>query len=94
MQDNIFSEQLKKLGYAIKIARKANNLTQIQLAKLAEIDRSYLQKIERGRNVTMVIIFRISFVLGLENEELYDIAFNKEKREEFIKKHDNIRGFM
>lgn len=56
--------QLKRLGRAIRTARKAKGLTQEALADAASIDRSHMGKIERGeRNVTFLNIARVSAAL-------------------------------
>lgn len=57
--------QLKRLGAAVRDARKARGLSQEALADAAGIDRSHMGKIERGeRNVTLLNVLRIATALN------------------------------
>ena len=57
--------QLKRLGEAVRAARKAKGLSQEALADVSGIDRSHMGKIERGeRNVTLMNLLRIAKALG------------------------------
>lgn len=57
--------QLKRLGEAVRAARKAQGLSQEALADAAGIDRSHMGKIERGeRNVTLLNVLRIAAALN------------------------------
>jgi len=57
--------QLKRLGVAVRNARKARGLSQEALADAAGIDRSHMGKIERGeRNVTLLNVLRIAAALN------------------------------
>lgn len=56
---------LKRLGEAVRGARKARGLSQEALADAAGIDRSHMGKIERGeRNVTLLNVLRIAAALN------------------------------
>lgn len=62
---------LKRLGEAVRAARKARALSQEALADEAGIDRSHIGKIERGeRNVTLLNITRIAMALGRKSSDL------------------------
>ena len=62
---------LKRLGDAVRAARKAQALSQEALADAAGIDRSHMGKIERGeRNVTFLNLARIAKAVGLRPSEL------------------------
>lgn len=63
---------LKRLGEAVRAARKALGMSQETLADAAGIDRSHMGKIERGeRNVTMLNIVKIAAALnGLPSDLL------------------------
>ena len=55
------------IGKSIKARRKALKVTQLQLAKLAEVSVNTLYKIERGQaNPTLETLDGIADVLGLE----------------------------
>ena len=62
---------LKRLGDAVRAARKARALSQEALADAAGIDRSHMGKIERGeRNVTLLNVARIAKALGCKPSDL------------------------
>ena len=62
---------LKRLGEAVRAARKARALSQEALADAAGIDRSHMGKIERGeRNVTLLNVARIAKALGCKPSDL------------------------
>ena len=66
---------LAAFGVAIRVRRKAANLSQETLADLAEIDRSHMGKIERGeRNVTLLNIARIARALSVSPSDLLEDA--------------------
>lgn len=63
--------RLKRLGDAVRAARKITGLSQEALADAAGIDRSHMGKIERGeRNVTLLNILRIASALNQPASEL------------------------
>lgn len=63
--DRIFTAA--DLGAAIKRARRARRLTQIQLAEHANVSRGALQKLEKGRGtVTLPTMFRLLRTLSLD----------------------------
>ena len=62
---------LKRLGEAVRTARKAKGLSQDALADAAGIDRSHMGKIERGeRNVTLLNMLKIAAALNVTATEL------------------------
>jgi transcriptional regulator with XRE-family HTH domain len=55
------------IGNNIKLHRIAINLSQEQLANDADIDRTYLQSIEKGkRNVSINVLIRLSSALNVQ----------------------------
>lgn len=90
MKDEYVSKKLKALGKVIKEVRTAQKLTQANLAQLAEIDSSNLQKIESGKNTTVDTLVRICDALKLEDYLLFDYAWDKRKRLEFAKRLESI----
>lgn len=57
--------QLVALGAAIRRARQEKNLSQEDLAFHAEVDRSYLGRVERGdNNVAILTLVKIAEALG------------------------------
>lgn len=56
-----------KIGDRIKELRKAKELSQEALANIAEVDRTYMTKVETGkRNVTVKILDKIIIALGTD----------------------------
>ena len=65
---------LKGLGENIKLARLRRKLSTMQVAERADIGRTTLYEIERGKpNVSMSNYAKVLFVLGLE-EDLLSVA--------------------
>ncbi|MDV5059571.1 helix-turn-helix domain-containing protein [Vibrio diabolicus] len=59
------------VGKRIAKMRKSKELTQDKLALLAEIDRSYVGRIERGEvNITIEKLYEIAETLGCDAKEL------------------------
>ncbi|HAS6429126.1 helix-turn-helix domain-containing protein [Yersinia ruckeri] len=59
------------VGKRIAKMRKSKGLTQDKLALLAEIDRSYVGRIERGEvNITIEKLYEIAETLGCDAKEL------------------------
>ncbi len=59
------------MGKRIAKMRKSKGLTQDKLALLAEIDRSYVGRIERGEvNITIEKLYEIAETLGCDAKEL------------------------
>lgn len=64
-------EALRNLGRNIAKARKAQKLTQEDLAGLAEMDRSYLSEVENGRkNISILALIKIATALQMNCKEL------------------------
>ena len=54
------------VGEAIKQARKAQNMTQQELADKIGVQRAQVSKIESGRNLTLSTVARCFKAMGLE----------------------------
>ena len=89
MDEAYFIEKLEKLGSTIKILRMEKGMSQESFAKRAEIDRSHLQKIESGRNFSMVLLLKICIVLEISEDELFLFA-NKAHSNVFIRNANKI----
>jgi transcriptional regulator with XRE-family HTH domain len=58
--------QLVALGKAIRRIRIAQNISQEKLALMAEVDRSYVGRVERGdNNVAILTLSKISLALDV-----------------------------
>ena len=63
----------EKFGLNVVYYRKRKKLTQLQLAELADIDRSHISAIELGNvGVSMDLIFKMCEVFGIKPKELFD----------------------
>ena len=59
------------LGEAIRRIRVSKGISQEKLALLAEVDRSYLGRVERGdNNVTVLTIRKVAKTLGVSVAKL------------------------
>ncbi|RQQ52366.1 helix-turn-helix domain-containing protein [Burkholderia stagnalis] len=66
---------LVALGQAIRRMRKERDMSQEQLALSAEVDMSYLGRVERGdNNVAVLRLKRIADALGMTMTELMSEA--------------------
>jgi len=71
--DKAAQQQAKqRFGARLHQLRKAQGMSQEELAFAADLDRSYLSAIERGkRNVSLVNIQRIAGALGVSVSALF-----------------------
>lgn len=65
------SSALVALGDAVRRLRTERDISQERLALLAEVDRSYMGRVERGdNNVAILTLLKISNALGVTMTEL------------------------
>jgi transcriptional regulator with XRE-family HTH domain len=65
------NDKIIYLGAALKRVRKANRLTQADVAATAKINRGYYSDLERDmKNPTIDKIFQVAYGLGIEPYEL------------------------
>lgn len=63
----------KKIGSKIRTLRKAQGLTQEQLAEKANINAYYQGEIERGlKKVSVEMLFKIAIALEIPLKEIFD----------------------
>lgn len=68
-----YSELYEKFGLNVVFYRKKKKLTQLQLAELADIDRSHISAIELGKvGVSFDVIFKLCEVLEITPKDLFD----------------------
>jgi transcriptional regulator with XRE-family HTH domain len=61
----------ERFGQVVKAIREKQNLSQEKLAELAEIDRTYVSMIERGkRHPTLEVASRIADALSMKLSEV------------------------
>ena len=71
--NNVKEPALVKLGENIRTYRKQLNVSQEELAHLADLDRTYIGGAERGeRNLTILSMLRISSALEVSVIDLID----------------------
>jgi transcriptional regulator with XRE-family HTH domain len=74
MEDQI----LISFGIHFKSLRVLKGLSQEQLALKADLDRTYISGIERGkRNVSLINIVKLASALGLSPKQLLDVKFKE-----------------
>ena len=62
---------LKKIGASVRIYREERDLSQADLATLAEVDRSYLSQLENGkRNPSIGVLWKMAKVLRVTVSDL------------------------
>lgn len=60
------------VGKRIKELRNEASITQEQLALLAELDRTYIASVEKGkRNISIINLHKISRALNISLEEFF-----------------------
>lgn len=65
-------------GEVIRAARLQAGIAQEALAYMADVERSYLGRIERGQSQpTLYLIFKIADALGYDAGELVNLAYRK-----------------
>ena len=66
---------LLALGHAIRRIRLAKEISQENLALLAEVDRSYVGRVERGdNNVAILTLSKLAFAMNITLVELMQEA--------------------
>lgn len=63
----------QKLSQRIEQLRKAEGLTQEELAERAGLHRAYFWDIENGRNISIKTAYKIARALGVPLSELFKI---------------------
>ncbi|MFC7514078.1 helix-turn-helix domain-containing protein [Herbaspirillum sp. GCM10030257] len=71
LSSNRQSPALVSLGQAIRHVRQEKGISQEKLALLADVDRSYLGRVERGdNNVAILTLVKLADALGVTVTEL------------------------
>lgn len=71
-QDNPFQKERRLLGASIKELREEKRLTQEDLADMAQVNVSYLAKIENGYvNTTVRILIKLAKGLKVQVKDLF-----------------------
>lgn len=68
-----YQDNYIKFGLNVVYYRKRERLTQLQLAELADVDRSHISAIELGKvGVSFDVLFTLCDVLNVSPKELFD----------------------
>lgn len=63
----------EKFGARIKNLRLERNMSQEALALMADLDRTYVPSIEKGkRNVSIAVVEKLAKALGLKEMDLFN----------------------
>lgn len=77
MKSNLTTENshiLSKFGEKVKFYRKLQNMTQLDLAAEVEIDARHIQRIEKGKiNTSIIVAYSIAVVLNVSLNDLFEI---------------------
>lgn len=82
---------LASIGENIKKRRKKNGLTMEQLGLEVGLTRMQVNRIEKGYNITMVTLLKLSIALDVKPEELVKSGF-KYKKEDLDKLVNNNKA--
>ena len=86
-------EHLRQLGEFIKAQRALNQLSQRELARLADLSDTYLSQLERGRHEPSLSVLRaLADSLGIRPDELILYAAGVPMRTDPVTTEDAISG--
>lgn len=76
------STELKLFGKRVRTLRKAREMTQEQLAAVADSGAKYISELERGEaNVTITLVSKLAEGLGVSISELFENAHEADIQE-------------
>jgi DNA-binding XRE family transcriptional regulator len=91
--DPFWQEHLRQLGEFIKAQRALNQLSQRELARLADLSDTYLSQLERGRHEPSLSVLRaLAGSLGIRPDELILYAAGVPMRNDPVTTEEAIRG--
>ncbi|HEX5254837.1 MAG TPA: helix-turn-helix transcriptional regulator [Mycobacterium sp.] len=91
--DSFWQEHLRQLGEFIKAQRALNQLSQRELARLADLSDTYLSQLERGRHEPSLSVLRaLADSLGIRPDELILYAAGVPMRNDPVTTEDAISG--
>jgi transcriptional regulator with XRE-family HTH domain len=91
--DSYWQEHLRQLGEFIKAQRALNQMSQRELARLADLSDTYLSQLERGRHEPSLSVLRaLAESLGIRPDELILYAAGVPLRTEPVSSEEAIRA--
>jgi len=93
MDKDISKQFLIIVGANVKQKRIEKNLSLDKLGFKVGLNRMKIQRIERGYNITLQTVLKLSIALGIKPEELVksEIEFNKKDLEELVDTNKSTR---
>ena len=89
----LWRDHLQGLGEFIKGQRQLNQLSQRQLAKLADLSDTYMSQLERGRHEPSLRVLRaLADSLGIRPDQLILFAAGVPMPDDPVSTEDAIRG--
>lgn len=71
MQEKTLEDYLRRLGNQISLYRQHKGLSQEQLAEETNLDRSFISRIENGKNVGIKNLIKICSALHINTSDLF-----------------------
>ena len=90
--DQLWRDHLRGLGEFIKSQRRLNQLSQRQLARLADLSDTYMSQLERGRHEPSISVLRsLAKSLGIRADQLILFAAGVPMENDPMSTEDAIR---
>jgi transcriptional regulator with XRE-family HTH domain len=91
--DQLWRDNLRGLGDFIKSQRRLNQLSQRQLARLADLSDTYMSQLERGLHEPSIRVLRsLAESLGIRADQLILYAAGVPMHDDPVSTEDAIRG--
>jgi transcriptional regulator with XRE-family HTH domain len=89
----LWKDHLQRLGQHIRTQRRFSQLSQRELARLADLSDTYMSQLERGLHEPSIRVLRsLAKSLGIEPNELILYAAGLPVRQTDVSTEDAIRG--
>jgi len=79
IQKDILKDYLKQIGNAISKRRKEKGMSLEELGLEMGLTRMQVHRIEKGYNITITTLLKLSLALGVKPNELIKIDYNFKK---------------
>jgi transcriptional regulator with XRE-family HTH domain len=91
---SVEKEFLSKVGEKVKLYRTKKQLTLLELGEDIGLDKGNTQRLEKGKNMTLLTLFKIAAILEVDTKDLLDfpLEFNIQDVEKFIQEKKEDRS--
>jgi transcriptional regulator with XRE-family HTH domain len=91
---SVEKEFLSKVGEKVKLYRTKKQLTLQELGEDIGLDKGNTQRLEKGKNMTLLTLFKIAAILEVDTKDLLDfpLEFNIQDVEKFIQEKKEGRS--